>query len=67
MDAEPLSPLRRRLCGRDNADLVAQRLCEEGNGPYSVVRTRCELQPYRVLPSDETTDDEEVELEVVML
>ena len=66
MDTEPLSPLRRRLCGRDNADRVAERMCEDGFGPQAVVRTRCELQPYRVMPSEETTD-EDVELEVVML
>jgi len=66
MDTAPLSPLRRQLCGRDHADRLALTLCEtDGNG-YAVVRTGCELQPYRVLPREEMSG-EDVEHEVVMV
>lgn len=61
-----LDSRRWQLCGRANADRLAQRMCEMGETSYAVVRTRCTLQPYRVVPSAEG-NPEDIELEVVVI
>jgi hypothetical protein len=66
MDSGPLSPRRWQLCGRHNADRLAQRMCETIERGFAVVRTGCSLQPYRVLPREESRL-EDVELEVILL
>ncbi|WP_036505483.1 hypothetical protein [Novosphingobium sp. AP12] len=58
---------RRQLCSRNNADRLAQQMCEETALPFAVVRTTCRLQPYRVVRAAETTAQDAVELEVVAL
>ena len=46
--SEALSPLRRLLCCRSNADRVAVRLTEAGEH-VAVVATSDPLQPWRVI------------------
>lgn len=62
-----LDPRRRQLCSRTNADRLAQQMCEITAQPFSVVRTECRLQPYRVVRTDETSPDDAIELEVIAL
>lgn len=66
MPSDQLSPRRWQLCGRTNADRLAQRLCEVEEAGFAVVRTTCPLQPYKVVPSEEG-NPADVELEVVIL
>jgi hypothetical protein len=62
-----LDPRRRQLCSRNNADRLAQQMCEGTALPFAVVRTDCRLQPYRVVRATETSPLDAVELEVVAL
>jgi hypothetical protein len=62
-----LDPRRRQLCSRNNADRLAQQMCENTALPFAVVRTACRLQPYRVVRSGETSPHDAIELEVVAL
>jgi hypothetical protein len=61
-----LSPRRWKLCGREHADRLARRLCDNGDSGFSVVRNPCALQPYKVVRRGEG-DPDAVELEVVVL
>lgn len=63
----PLDPRRRLLCSRNNADRLAQQMCQESAIPFAVVRTDCRLQPYRVVRATETSPQDAIELEVVAL
>lgn len=66
-DAEPIDAARRaRLCNRQNADRVAEQLCQATLRRVAVVRTTSRLQPYRVVDSH-AVDDGTVELEIVVL
>lgn len=62
-----LDPRRQQLCSRNNADRLAQQMCEETAQPFAVVRTTCRLQPYRVVRAAEASPRDAVELEVVAL
>ncbi|GGD82310.1 hypothetical protein [Croceicoccus mobilis] len=42
-------------------------MCEETGKDYSVVRTGCSLQPYKVIESASRPDPCDTELEVVIL
>jgi|GEM_PF-889043 len=55
------------LCGRPNAERIALQMCEETGKDYSVVRTGCSLQPYKVVESASHPDPCDTELEVVIL
>lgn len=67
IDAEPIDAARRaRLCNRENADRVAEQLCQATLRPVSVLRTGSALQPYRVT-DDPAPDDGTVEMEVMIL
>ena len=67
MNTPTKSEQRGRLCNRVNADRLAQRLCEETNDAFAVVRTNCLLQPYQVKRTVETDEDDHIELEMVAL
>ncbi len=43
-----LSPARKRLCSRENAERVAYRIFEETGDDMRVVRRADSLQPYKV-------------------
>jgi hypothetical protein len=62
-----LDPRRRQLCSRNNADRLAEQMCEDTALPFAVVRTGCRLQPYRVVRAAETSSQDAIELEVVAL
>lgn len=66
MSGTSLDRRRQQLCGRMNAERIAIRLSELTGEDHAVVRTDCELQPYRVihLAEGETAD---IELQVVLL
>ena len=66
MLSDRLSARRWQLCGRANADRLAQRMCETAEIGFAVVRTKCRLQPYKVVRSEEG-DPHNIELEVVVL
>lgn len=61
-----LDPRRWQLCSAHNALVVALRLCEETGRDQAVVRTRSDLQPFKVCPDEVRTVDA-VELRVVRL
>jgi hypothetical protein len=61
-DHSPLSPKRRTLCSRENAQRVAARMMDDGLDCVSVLRTNNPLQPLRVVA--ESVDGPEVELEM---
>ncbi|MBN8847381.1 MULTISPECIES: hypothetical protein [unclassified Sphingomonas] len=66
-DAEPIDAARRaRLCNRQNADRVAEQLCQATLRRVAVGRTTSRLQPYRVVDGP-TAEDGTVEMEVVVL
>lgn len=66
-DAEPIDAERRaRLCNRENADRVAEQLCQATLRRVAVLRTGSALQPYRVT-DDPAPSDGTVEMEVVVL
>lgn len=66
MSGTSLDHRRQQLCGRMNAERIAIRLSEITGEDHAVVRTDCELQPYRVIPAaNEHSGD--VELQVVLL
>lgn len=62
-----LDPRRRQLCSRNNADRLAQQMCEDTALPFAVVRTDCRLQPHRVVRAAEMNPLDAIELEVVAL
>lgn len=62
-----LDPRRRDLCSRQNADRIAHAMCETTSSAFSVVRTDCPLQPYRVLPSADVIAHSHVEMQVMVL
>lgn len=45
-----LSPSRMKLCSRQNAQRVADRLFDEAGENIAVVRTSCDVQPYQAIP-----------------
>nr|WP_317893928.1 hypothetical protein [uncultured Sphingomonas sp.] len=63
-DLFTLSPKRRALCSRENAQRVAARMVEGGLTCASVVRTGNPLQPLRVVA--ESLDSPDVVLEMRM-
>jgi len=65
--AHPLDPRRAALCSRKNADRIALHMCETTSNPFTVIRTGCQLQPYRVLPSAEVYSGADVEMQVMVL
>lgn len=65
--AEPIDAARRaRLCNRENADRIAEQLCQVTRRPVSVLRTGSALQPYKVT-DDPAPHDGSVEIEIVVL
>ncbi len=60
---EPISPKRRALCSRENAERIASRIFDQGFCPVSVIRTGDALQPFRV--STAPSQDDHVELQMV--
>lgn len=66
MSGTSLDRRRQQLCGRMNAERIAIRLSEITGEDHSVIRTDCELQPYRVIPAAEGRPAD-VELQVVLL
>jgi hypothetical protein len=58
-DHSPLSPKRRTLCSRENAQRVAARMMDDGLDCVSILRTS---NPLRVIA--ESVDGPEVELEM---
>ena len=66
-DAEIIDTARRaRLCNREHAGRVAERLCQSTLRPVAVVRTGSPLQPFRVTDQPESGEGE-IEMEVVVL
>lgn len=61
-DLHELSPKRKMLCNRLNAQRVASRMFDSGAHHVSIVRTTNPMQPFRVVP--EIVDGPEVELEM---
>lgn len=45
-----LSPARMKLCSRQNAQRVADRLFDEAGENIAVVRTSSVVQPYQAIP-----------------
>lgn len=45
-----LSPSRMKLCSRQNAQRVADRLFDEAGENIAVGRTGCAVQPYQAVP-----------------
>ena len=66
MASEQLDPRRQKLCSRQNAEQVAMRMSEATRTDHSVLRTRCLLQPFCVVPGDKG-DPAMLELQVVVL
>lgn len=66
MPSSSFDPRRQKLCGRMNAERVAIRLSETTGEDHAVVRTRCKLQPFCVLPAIDG-DPSAIELQVVIL
>lgn len=60
--AAPSSPVRVRLCSRENALRVAERLFERDERRIAVVRTGDPLQPFRVEPGEAKSGAVEIEI-----
>ena len=56
------SPVRVRLCSRENALRIAERLFERDDRHIAVVRTGNPIQPFRVEPGDVEAGAVEIEI-----
>lgn len=53
----PIDVARRaQLCSKPNASRVAQRMRETSGAPLSVILTRSDLQPYRIVSKTDAID-----------
>lgn len=59
---------RARLCSKPNASRVAQRMRETSGAPLSVILTRSNLQPYRIVSKSAAADhDDMIRHELVLV